>query len=234
MTGEIAKTNRLLIDEMPGNSSVIRRIDISTPGVIDSSEFTIYIPSNRPALCEGFLHSIVPLSATILNGENYSSISKMWNHCIEHSPTEIVIIANDKARPSYKHVKNMVELLKFGYGVVALHCFGFFGFKKEVIRRVGFFDERYYGGGHEDVDFVRRLRDANISYYETIEVPYIKMDTSWKNRNTEHHVKKWGAISHREFEEKALDEEEYHYDIGPATGDRIFSWNVSILTYTHY
>jgi len=50
------------------------------------------------------------------------------NHAIVSADNEIVIICNYKVRPTPNE----------GYGFVALFRFTFFGFKKELFRRIGF------------------------------------------------------------------------------------------------
>ena len=131
------------------------------------NDYTIQITSNRPHLAKETIESFKPIKANYFNGEGYPSCSQLWNHAIVDAKTEIVIISNDKAGPTVRHVNKMLKLIDDGYGVAG-RTFGFFGFKKELIRKIGFFDERYHGGGHEDVDFTRRLKDANIAIYETL------------------------------------------------------------------
>jgi hypothetical protein len=52
------------------------------------------------------------------------------------------------------------------------------GFSKELIRVIGWWDERFYGGGFEDDDFVLRLRLNNLAYYESLEGTY---EMHWKS-----------------------------------------------------
>ena len=67
----------------------------------------------------------------------------------------------------------MLEYINNDYGFVALYRFALFGFKKELIRRIRFMDERYIGGEYEDCDFLRRLIENNISYIEEESIKYI-------------------------------------------------------------
>jgi hypothetical protein len=72
----------------------------------------------------------------------------------------------------------MIQLLEEGYAAVTKYSVGFMGFSKELIRKIGWWDERFYGGGFEDDDFVLRLRLNNLSYYESLESNY---DMNWKS-----------------------------------------------------
>ena len=42
---------------------------------------------------------------------------------------------------------HMLELLENGYAAVTKYSVGFMAFSKELIRKIGWWDERYYGGG---------------------------------------------------------------------------------------
>jgi hypothetical protein len=125
----------------------------------------------------------------------------------------------------------MLDLINDGYGLVALYSFAFFGFRKELIRRIGWFDERFVGGEHSDCDFVRRVSEADISIFEERSIPYIASPSSWDNSKTKaHFLAKWeeswsepwtinpnaGTI-HRK-----LDEEKYNYDLGPGDSTILF------------
>ena len=58
---------------------------------------------------------------------------------------EIVIIMNHKIRAKPLDIWKMVKLIYEGYGLVCMRNFYFYGFKKDLIRKIGFFDERYIG-----------------------------------------------------------------------------------------
>ncbi|WP_238528184.1 glycosyltransferase family 2 protein [Acetonema longum] len=144
---------------------------------------------------------------------------------------EKIIICNDKARPTPAAVQKILTMLQDGWGLVGLYRFGFFGFKKDLIRKIGFFDERFIGGGYEDNDFTRRLKEANISYYESEEIDYIYLPTSWQYAKTNftknHFFKKWreeGNVTTRQ-----MAEEDYPYDIGPLQNINFTTFDKSVL-----
>ena len=99
-----------------------------------------------------------------------------------------------------------------------------FGFKKELFRQIGMFDERFLGGGFEDFDFILRLIMADIAMVITEEVEYHRLPSTWNNelagqhwntkwRTNEGEVRHWGDGL---FYEKQLEEEIYDYDLGPS------------------
>lgn len=205
-----------------------------------NEDITILIPSNRPVLANETKNCFKNYDCIIHDGKKYPSFSKLINDCIIECPTEIVIIANDKVRGNNSHVEKMVGLINEGYGIVGLYAFGFFGFKKDLIRKIGFFDERYLGGGFEDRDMIIRLNEANIAYYETRETPYLNITSSWNYTRIDslaekHYNNKWkdcmvvnpdapqtantGGIK------RMLNEENYEYKIGEYLGSNFMLGN---------
>ncbi len=109
---------------------------------------------------------------------SYDSYSELINDCISTSKTEYIIFINDRTHPQVHEVKHILELLESGYAAATKYSVGFMGFSKELIREIGWWDERYYGGGFEDDDFVLRLRLADLAYYESLEGKY---DMNWQS-----------------------------------------------------
>lgn len=108
--------------------------------------------------------------------DSYDSYSEMINEAIVTSPTEYVVLINDRTKPKDYEVIHMISLLENGFAASTKYSLGFIAFSKQLIRKIGWFDERFYGGGYEDDDFVLRLRLANLAYYESEESNY---DKSW-------------------------------------------------------
>lgn len=155
-------------------------------------DFEIVIPTCRFGMAEGAASSIFPYKTRLVDGTNAESFSWLVNRCILSSATEVIIIMNDKVRADTSHIEKIIRLLNSGYGLASLYLFGFFGLTKQLIREIGWFDERFKGGGFEDVDFQNRLIEANIATYKTTEAPYLETGSSWKsNNNKEIYEKKW-------------------------------------------
>ena len=148
----------------------------------------------------------------------YQSYSLMINHSIVTSPTEWVILINDRTHPTVNEVKKMINLLESGMSCVLLYNVGFMGFSKELIRSIGWWDERFTHGGWEDVDWVWRIQEADLSLYESCESTY---DIHWKSplnvpgahSSTPHWLKKYNGHSANAVL-KTLPEEIYpHWDL---------------------
>ena len=89
--------------------------------------------------------SLSPLNIQVVVGSNYPSFSKMMNTIINISKTnDIIIFCSHRVRPTVDDVKLLIQKLNENYGVVCFHRLAFFGFKIELIKRIGFFDERFF------------------------------------------------------------------------------------------
>lgn len=194
------------------------------------TDYSIIVPSSRLGLLIETCDHLVAIGESPYgkNGTGYPSFSKLINECVYECPTEIIILCNDKARPEKEHIQKTLDLIRDGYGFVGLYCFGFFGFKKELYRKIGPLDERYVGGNYEDCDYIRRLNENNISAYLSYEIPYLESVKSGWN--------KWGSLNHynnkwdnSRVEEgvciRLLPEETYDYDFGPSKNDVFLPWS---------
>lgn len=173
------------------------------------------VATHRPPFEQACLRHLGDAPRRVVRGNGFPSCAKLWNECIIRCPTERVIICNEKARPSCGDFAKLELLLERGYGFVGLYLFGFFGFDKELIRRVGFFDERFLGGWYEDNDFVARLAEANIGGYFSRECEYELLASSWTHDEATAHWKaKWretpGGVR------RVLPEVPLPYDLGPS------------------
>lgn len=108
----------------------------------------------------------------------YPSYSRLINHSIATSPTEFVILINDRCSPSVTEVEKIIEHLENGYACSFMYNVGFMGFSKQLIRKIGWWDERFFNGGWEDRDWVFRIKQADLALYESQEGTY---DYSWKS-----------------------------------------------------
>lgn len=187
-------------------------------------EYDVVIMTHDPSLAIPVQQSLHPIPSRIFHGANYPSFSKLVNDCITSSDKDIVIVCSYKVRPTSKDIEKMLNLIQKGYGIVCLYRFAFFGFHKEFIRRIGFFDERYVNGGYEDCDILRRCMTNNIAYYEDECVPYIKKKSTWNYHSPNSPSKiffkrKWNEKEHGKVI-KCLKDEKYDYYIGE-NDDRI-------------
>jgi GT2 family glycosyltransferase len=87
----------------------------------------------------------------------YPTYSELINHSIDTSNTEWIILINDRCHPTIQEVKKMISLLENGFSCVLLYSVGFMGFSKELIRTIGWWDQRFIQGW-EDRDWVWRIK----------------------------------------------------------------------------
>ena len=179
--------------------------------------YSLYVISNKPEKFDAIVRSLTPLRVSYFDGTGYKSFSHLVNSCVTQCPTETVIIMSDKVLPTADHVNKTLYLLKNGYAFVALYRFAFFGFKKELMRRIGMIDENHVGGGYEDDDFYIRLIENNLSMYVTHDVPYTSAPSGWNaDRAREYHFSKWqfDKLTYELKRNKA--EPKLNYDLGPS------------------
>lgn len=192
-----------------------------------SNNYTINIIVHDLELAKPVQESLYPLPVNIFNGNGYPSFSKLCNDVIINNPTEIVIISSYKVRPTPNDVMKMLDLINSGFGLVATYRFAFFGFKKELIRRIGFFDERFITGGYEDSDIMRRIIENNISIYESEEIIYYPEKSTWNNSISRiHFFNKWKEPDDSRIT-RLLNEENYNYNIG------VSNTNITFLDASH-
>jgi hypothetical protein len=149
--------------------------------------------------------------------ETYRSFSKLVNHSVETSLTETIIIINDRCHPTPDNVFKIINLLNNGFAYVYLYNAGFFGLRKEVVRKMGWWDERHLNGDISDQELAIRLKEANLAFYEAQEVRY---DQHWKSplQNNEeypdgikHFEKKWSFENDKVV--RLISEEFYNYNL---------------------
>jgi hypothetical protein len=189
-----------------------------------------FVISNRPHLFEPIEKNIFPDPVKYFDGTGYPSFSKLVNCCVESADTEIVILMSDKVMPTKHDVDRFLKLLDQNYAMVAFYRLAFFGFKKQLLRKIGMFDERFVGGGFEDDDFYIRLKEANLGAYITHEMPYVKSQSGWNyNLAQGHFVNKWGNVAETGKIKRILNEEKYHYDLGAPVPTEFLPWDHSVI-----
>ena len=201
---------------------------------------SIVIITYDTSLAKPVQEGLYPLPSKIFHAPGYPSFSKVCNDAIVSAENEIVIICSHKVRPRPIDIMRTIDLINEGYGLVALFSFACFGFRKELIRRVGFFDERFIGGGYEDCDTVRRVTEAGISIYEERSIEYITTPSSWDQSKTRTHFlakwqeewsEAWQVNPHCGTIHRKLPEEIYPYDIGPSDTSITFKARTSSISH---
>jgi len=199
---------------------------------MQQDKYSIIIPSNNFPLAQQAKNSLQGIECEIFNGKNYPSFAKLINDCILSAKEEIVIIVNHKIRANFLHIDKMKYLIAKNYALVCLQNFHLFGFKKDLIRKIGFFDERFLGGGSEDADFIRRLIEAGLAWYDEVGVPVINLKSTWNGKVGEEMLKKKWEEKNGTFK-RLLPEENYDYNLGEYKGSTFLSLEHTILSKTN-
>jgi hypothetical protein len=205
--------------------------------------YSCYVISNKPHLFPPIQESANPEKINYFDGTGYESFSKLVNVCVAGANTEIVIIMSDKVLPTQSDILKVVSLVEQGYGLVGLYRFGFFGFKRQLMRQIGMMDERYVGGGYEDDDMYIRLKEANISMYMTEEIEYQKSVSSWNySLSRNHFVNKWVDTESPRYNPTArlsavnikrkINEEQLNYNLGEEVPTEFLSWGHTFASAT--
>lgn len=162
----------------------------------------------------------------------YNSYSQMLNESIVTSPTERILLVSDRCLPTACEGKIAIDFLNQGYAMAGMWGIAYMAVTKELFRTVGWFDERFLGGGYEDDDYTLRMKIADVAVYESIHSNY---DFSWRPPRKDghaacaasepHFLKKWHQT--HDCITKVIHEEEYtHYNniIGPMRDDVRSTW----------
>jgi len=149
----------------------------------------------------------------------YPSYSQMINHSIVTSPTEIVILMNDRIKPKPEDIRKMINHLENGFACTGLWGVALIAFSKELVRTIGWWDERFIQGGWEDRDWTWRLRLADLAIYESCEAEY---DFSWRSPlnhapgctfSTPHWQRKYDTKNHDVIYKRLKEEKYQHWDL---------------------
>ena len=172
--------------------------------------------------------AIAPYKLTHVDGSGVQSFSKLVNMAIGKSECERILILSDKVRPTSEQVDHALSILDEGYGLVGYYRFAMFVLRKDLLRKIGVFDERFTGGGFEDCDILRRMMEADIAYWESESCEYVRMDSSWdpgaayvwfreKWEESDTHVR------------RLRDEQLSNISLGDAESRKYLSWSESVL-----
>ena len=179
-------------------------------------EYTAICLSNKLEKFQRIEKTLPELNLNFLSGEGCPSYSYLINQAIKNSPTEKFITFGDKAFPQLIHFEKAMRLLNDGFASVQLYCLGFCGWDKELFRIIGLFDERYIGGGLEHPDILIRMKEANIAYYESLEVPYERSPGTWPGEKAaDFFHKKWISPKYEgqiDYEKRIMPEENSFFE----------------------
>lgn len=139
------------------------------------------IPKNNLELAIPVKESLGNASINVYENSDVS-FSKVINTLIQISDdtnNDVLIVCSHRVRPTENDVKRLLDYINKGFGLVCFYGLAFFGFKIELIKRIGFFDERFIPAGYEDNDFYIRLKESDIAMYSDKSVKYIAGPSLW-------------------------------------------------------
>ena len=145
--------------------------------------YDIVIPTHRDKYLNQVLSNLDPIPVRVYDGTGCVSFSKLVNRVALSSEKENIIWVCDKMIIKQHEIDRMINLLEDKYCFVGLHSFSFFGFKKQLLREVGFWDERFEGGEMSDCDYIRRIKLKNLAIYLSFESYKIQEGSSWHHGN---------------------------------------------------
>jgi len=103
-----------------------------------------------------------------LTYDQHQSLSKCWNQLMILSGTEKVLVMNDDTQVTDLFRQEFEEkVIDKNFSTINT-SWSHFLVSKEIIKKVGWFDERLLGVGHEDIDFGLRMGIANIPITNSI------------------------------------------------------------------
>ena len=112
-------------------------------------------------------------------GNNVKSFSELANNCIKECTTEIFLFCSHRVSPTDDDIDRLISLLNAGYGYVGFYRMACFGINKDIINKIGYFDENFLKGGFEDDEYRIRLQCKNIAFYEDHSVIYRASASLW-------------------------------------------------------
>ena len=143
--------------------------------------------------------SQLPNAKTLVFSEK-SSLTRLWNKCQIYSETEWVLVCNDDAIFKDGWYEYLTETIKSNkYLQINLLHYGGFCLNRRMILKNGWHDERFKGGGYEDIDWQVRLKESNLrdllDYSQDFKfIDHGKFDdgTNWDGKNNHFHMQeKW-------------------------------------------
>ena len=121
---------------LPVNNKNLPFANKAIKHLLDNTDIKIIVVDDNGSDNDYIQHS--NLSFIHVQSEKRRPLVKIWNQCIKDCPTENVIIASWRQRPSKHHFDVIKEKLNDGYGLVAFDELHFFAFNKYLTTVVGF------------------------------------------------------------------------------------------------
>jgi hypothetical protein len=136
-------------------------IIVTVNGHYDRTSQIVYLET-----IEAFLKQFP--NVKVIAFEEAQSLSKLWNLLILHSINEHIFIFNDdlEISPWFRQELESSGILKTNIALMN-RSWSHYLISKEIIKNIGWFDERFPGIGNEDEDYESRLalKQVAMSYF---------------------------------------------------------------------
>jgi glycosyltransferase involved in cell wall biosynthesis len=159
-----------------------------------------------------------------------SGLTRLFNLSIVFAPTDWVLICNDDITFNPGWLQYLEEKIAEGkWNAICLFNFGAICIHKSMMLKVGWFDERFDFGGHEDNDyqlriaeaglkdtiershdFIRRDGDVEVGHYVNHNKYVHKGSASWHGDNSVWATQKWGHINYAHPCRRVYDEVDWY------------------------
>lgn len=136
-----------------------------------------------------------------------SSLARLWNQCIIKSNKEWVLVCNDDTIFKdgwYEYLNEAIDSNEF-LQINILH-YGGFCINRRMILKNGWFDERFRGGGFEDIDWQVRISESHLQMFVDISKDFKLVDhgkfsdgTDWLGENNHIHIEEKWRKSHLDW-----------------------------------
>lgn len=157
-------------------------------------------------------------------------LTSIWNKALIFAPTDWVLLCNDDIEFKQGWLEYLEEKIAAGaHDLIHLFGYGCFLMHKKLLLSVGWFDERFRGGGYEDNDYQLRIMEAGLKSRVDISrdfiyrnggreighfvdhTKYMHQDLSlpWKHDNEPWFNSKWYKESHHIYRRKRADVDWY-------------------------
>lgn len=158
---------------------------------------------------------------------DHQSLSRCWNQIVILANTEDILILNDDTNVSELFRSELEPHVGENLLTTINQSWSHFILRKEIVRQVGWFDERYLGVGYEDGDYAYRMTMSGIKlsdlHCDGVRNFVAKnLNPGWQNISNTSNGNKYAEINREFFDKKwqtpvnSEDEKtfKYHSDFG--------------------
>ncbi|MGB8815773.1 MAG: glycosyltransferase family A protein [Minisyncoccia bacterium] len=171
-----------------------------------------------------------------LTYDTNQSLSKCWNQIIILSQTEKVIIINDDTQVTDLFRQEFeTKVLDIPFSIMNA-SWSHFLTSKEIVKKVGWFDERLLGVGYEDADYGLRMAMLGIPMTNTICLGlnnYVagQENPGWKNISQKINASKYTLVNFEFFKTKWVTMD-INPEIKPENFKHKLQWNDTLCLFS--